>query len=247
MNNLFKIPFFLLFLVCAVSCSRPVYQAAYLLDPVQKCPVEKQSPTKPPPPFQQPFKGLVVIDAGHGGEDLGTHSTGSTKYQEKTFNLSTAYMVKNYLQQFGYEVYMTRKTDVFIPLDKRSQMANEQNPLAFVSIHYNSAPSPEAEGIEVYYYKKTEDKRRTQQSKALAQNVLTHVLKNTQAKSRGVKHGNYAVIRETKMPAILIEGGFLTNSTELKNLKNAEYLKKISLGIAQGVNDYLSIDLESAR
>lgn len=184
-------------------------------------------------------KIVVMLDAGHGGDDFGTHSLGKPVYHEKYLNLSTTMMVKNFLQQFGYEVILTRHDDTFISLPDRSLYANEQKPKLFVSIHFNSAPSPDAEGIEVFYYKNEEDKTRMNKSKALAQSILDKTLKNTQAKSRGVKHGNYAVIRETNMPATLIEGGFLTNTSEMEKIKNAAYLKSLALGIAQGIQEYL--------
>lgn len=183
-----------------------------------------------------------MLDAGHGGEDFGTHSLGNPKYQEKYLNMSTTNMVKSLLQQFGYEVLMTRNDDTFIALDKRALFANQQKPRLFVSIHFNSAPSTDAEGIEVFYYLDSENKPRTTQSKALAQAILDKTLQNTKAKSRGVKHGNYAVIRETNMPAALIEGGFLTNTEEMEKIKNASYLKSLALGIAQGIQEYLAKD-----
>lgn len=185
---------------------------------------------------------IVMLDAGHGGEDFGTHSLGNPKYQEKYLNMSTTTMVKNLLQQFGFEVIMTRNDDTFIALDKRALFANEQKPRIFVSIHFNSAPSHEAEGIEVFYYRDESNKSRTNQSKGLAKAILDKTVQNTQAKSRGVKHGNYAVIRETNMPAALIEGGFLTNTAEMEKIKNAAYLKSLALGIAQGIQEYLSKD-----
>lgn len=184
-------------------------------------------------------KIVVMLDAGHGGEDFGTHSLGKTKYQEKHLNLSTSMMVKNFLTQFGFEVVLTRSDDTFISLEERSLFANEKKPKLFVSIHFNSAPSADAEGIEVFYFRSEEDKIRMNKSKALAQSILDKTIQNTQAKSRGVKHGNYAVIRETTMPAVLIEGGFLTSTSEMEKIKNASYLKSLALGIAQGIQDYL--------
>ena len=185
-------------------------------------------------------KGLIVLDAGHGGEDFGTHSVGQPIYQEKYLNLATTQLVKNFLTQFGYKVILTRSDDTFISLDQRALFANEQNPKLFVSIHYNSAPSADAEGIEVFYYKEDEDKTRVNQSKALAAAILKRTLDNTKAKSRGVKHGNYAVIRQTNMPAVLIEGGFLTNKDEMEKIKDGAYMKSLALGIAQGIQDYIS-------
>jgi N-acetylmuramoyl-L-alanine amidase len=185
-------------------------------------------------------QGIIVLDPGHGGEDFGTHSNGEPVFHEKHLNLSTTQIVRSYLQQFGYKVVMTRNDDTFIPLDQRALFANRQAPKLFVSIHYNSAPSEEAEGIEVFYYKDDDDKQRVATSKALAQCVLDKTIQNTKAKSRGVKHGNYAVIRETDMPAVLIEGGFLTNKSEAQKIVNSAYMKSLALGIAQGIRDYLT-------
>lgn len=181
---------------------------------------------------------LIIVDAGHGGEDFGAHSMTKPKYQEKHLNLSTAKMLNSFLTQQGYRTIMTRNDDRFIALDKRAEFANEKNPTLFVSVHYNSAPSKEAEGIEVYFYRDEQDKKRTRDSRFLAQSILDNVIEHTQAKSRGIKHGNFAVIRETKMPAILIEGGFLTNEKEIQRIKDPLYLKKLAWGIAQGINAY---------
>lgn len=194
-------------------------------------------------PFTPPLiipKAYIFLDPGHGGSDVGTQSISKPRYQEKSLNLVTAKFVRDYLQQLGYRVELTRLEDKFISLEKRAQMANDKMPDLFVSIHYNSAPSGEAQGVEVFFYQSKENKHRASQSKHLAQSVLRHVLSQTQANSRGVKHGNFAVIRETNMPAILIEGGFVTNESELQNLKDPNYLKKLAWGIAKGVDEYSS-------
>lgn len=183
---------------------------------------------------------LIIIDPGHGGDDFGTYSLGTPKYHEKYLNLSTARLVKTFLQQFGYRVIMTRTDDTFLSLEERALFANRLNPKLFVSIHYNSAPSREAEGIEVYYYRSNGNSGRTTKSKLLAEAMLDKVITQTQAKSRGVKHGNFAVIRETEMPAVLIEGGFLTCAKEMDKIKNASYQKSLAWGIAQGIRDYLA-------
>lgn len=215
--------------------------------PVAKAPVTKQPPAKKicDTCLKKPKneKVVVMLDAGHGGDDYGTHSLSKPVYHEKHLNLSTTMLVKNFLQQFGYDVILTRQDDTFIPLNERSEIANTQKPRIFVSIHFNSAPSTSAEGIEVFYFRNEDDKLRMNKSKALAQSILDKTIQNTQAKSRGVKHGNYAVIRETKMPAALIEGGFLTNDKEMEKIKSATYVKSLALGIAQGIQDYLAKDV----
>ncbi|MBA2368825.1 MAG: N-acetylmuramoyl-L-alanine amidase [Candidatus Protochlamydia sp.] len=206
------------------------------INPIQQFCQESKSSHTPPLLMQKKF---VVIDPGHGGHDVGTQSVSNPRYQEKSLNLVTAQFVSSYLEQLGYQVLMTRESDKFISLDKRAQIANIQKPALFVSIHYNSAPSSEAQGVEVFFYQCKEQKGRAQKSKILAQAVLKHIISQTEAKSRGVKHGNYAVIRETNMPAILIEGGFVTNDAELQKLKDPNYLKKLAWGIVKGIEEYL--------
>lgn len=195
------------------------------------------STTIKPPLFVQNL--LIVIDPGHGGHDVGTQSIAKPRYQEKSLNLVTAKFIREYLQQLGYQVLMTREKDKFISLEKRSQIANESKPVLFVSIHYNSAPSAKACGVEVFFYQSQAAKGRAAKSKLLAQAVLKHVLAETHAKSRGVKAGDFLVIRQTEMPAILVEGGFVTNEEELENLKDPNYLKRLAWGVVQGIEEYL--------
>lgn len=234
MKNFFSLVLLLLLTGCASQRG---------VSPTNEEIVISQKPTFSPPLPQKNKdnqKYLIVIDPGHGGEDFGTHSNTLPHYQEKHLNLSTANLVNTYLSQLGYKTVMTRTNDRFIALDKRAEFANNKKPDLFVSVHYNSAPSKEAEGIEVYFYRSEQDKKRTKESKLLAQCVLDDVIDNTSAKSRGVKHGNFAVIRETNMPAILIEGGFLTNDREMEKIKDPVYIKKLAWGIAKGINCYLN-------
>jgi N-acetylmuramoyl-L-alanine amidase len=189
------------------------------------------------PPFR---RKLIVIDAGHGGEDLGTQSSTKPLYNEKHLNLATAKMLDGFLRQMGYATVLTRSNDTFITLEKRADIANKLKCDLFIIVHYNSAPAKKAEGIEVFFYRDDKDKERAMHSKNAAQLVLNKIIENTEAKSRGVKHGDLSVIRNTKMPAILVEGGFLTNEEEMQRLKDPRYLKRIAWGIAQGVQMYLN-------
>ncbi len=180
---------------------------------------------------------VVVIDAGHGGKDLGANSK-FPHYEEKALALDTAFIVEHYLQKLGYRTVLTRTDDVFIPLKKRSSIANDLNADIFVSVHYNSAPSKQANGIEVFYYNSEKNRPRARKSKELADRVLDRVIGRTNAKSRGVKHGNLSVVRETNMPAVLVEGGFLTNEGERSMILTHSYMEQLAFGIASGVNDY---------
>ncbi len=179
----------------------------------------------------------IVVDAGHGGNDFGTR--GRAPYcEEKRIALQTARLVKKYLNQLGYHVVMTRLNDSFIPLDKRVEIANKAGAALFVSLHYNSARSPVAKGIEIFFYNSKENPKRTASSHRLAHAVLIRLLRRTNAVSRGVKKGNFLVIRETEMPAIIVEGGFISNPEELALLKNPEYIEEISRGVADGIDFY---------
>lgn len=242
----FNLFIFLTTLFLSVGCHRPV-RAALI-----EVPAPNIAPVYPPIPTakrtlrkESSFslvskKDIIIIDPGHGGEDFGTHSLTKPKYQEKYLNLSTALLVKEYLEKMGYKPILTRATDVFITLENRAEIANKRNADLFVSVHYNSAPSSQADGIEVYYYQSDKNPKRSKASKKLAEVTLKYVLENTKAKSRGVKNGNFAVIRETEMPAILVEGGFLTNEQEMDKIKDPTYMKSLAWGIAQGIDEFLS-------
>lgn len=179
---------------------------------------------------------LVVLDPGHGGPDEGTKLS---SLHEKRIALTTALLTKRHLEEMGYRVILTRSRDIFIPLPQRAQMANDLEANLFVSIHYNSSRNPEAKGIEVFYHNSGEQGRQRLSHK-LADCVLHHLVDETEARSRGVKRGNFLVIRETKMPAILVEAGFLTNYEEFEKLKKRQYLDQVAKGIALGVEQFLN-------
>lgn len=188
--------------------------------------------------FAAEFTPTIILDAGHGGTDLGARRP-VPSCEEKRITLQTARLVRKYLTQLGYHVIMTRDYDAFIPLERRVEIAN-QSPLAvFVSIHFNSAKATSADGIEVYFYDSKEERGRASASKKLADSILRRVIRHTSARSRGVKSGNFYVLREAEIPAVLVEGGFISNPEERVLLKKTAYLEKIGRGIADGVHYYL--------
>ncbi len=181
------------------------------------------------------MKSLVILDAGHGGTDDGA-KVGS--FLEKKVTLLTTLLTKKHLEELGYRVILTRSRDSYVSLPKRVQIANKAKASLFVSIHFNASKSTEAQGIEVFYYNSGE-MWRSRASQRLANSILYCVIDQTDGNSRGIKHGNFHVVRETGMPAVLVEGGFITNQTERNRLKDRSYLDRISVGIAQGVDKYL--------
>ncbi|MGC1878971.1 MAG: N-acetylmuramoyl-L-alanine amidase [Rhabdochlamydiaceae bacterium] len=183
------------------------------------------------------LKPLIIIDAGHGGTDEGAKVT---TFMEKKIALTTAFLTKKHLEELGYRVIMTRSRDVYLPVQRRVSIANKTKGSLFVSLHFNSAPSTEAQGIEIFYYDSREQWR-SKASKRLANCILYRIIDQTQAASRGIKQGNFHVIRETEMPAVLVEGGFITNRDERGKLREKGYLDRLAVGIAQGIDKYMKM------
>lgn len=183
------------------------------------------------------LKPLIILDPGHGGTDEGAKIN---TFMEKKIALTTALLTKKHLEELGYRVVMTRNRDVFLPLPRRVSIANKTKGSLFVSVHFNSSPSIEAHGIEVFYYDSRE-MWRTRASKRLANCILYGVVDQTEAISRGIKQGNFHVIRETEMPAVLVEGGFITNRDERGKLRERAYLDRLAFGIAQGIDKYMKM------
>lgn len=180
------------------------------------------------------FLHTIVVDAGHGGFDIGARYFGK---DEKEMSLKTAHYLRKHLLDRGFRVVLTRSRDEYLPLKKRVEIANQNRCQALVSIHYNSAKNTQAQGIEVFYTKKGEGLRK-KLSKTMASKVLQSTIHATKATNRGIKEGNFCVIRDTKVPAILIEGGFMTHEQERKKLQNDNYLNEIARGIAEGIEEY---------
>lgn len=181
-------------------------------------------------------KPLIILDPGHGGKDEGAHIQA---LYEKKLTLRTCYLTKKHLQDLGYNVVMTRARDIYVSLPGRVEIANRRDNALFVSIHFNSSASPTAKGIEIYYHTVGQ---RASHSKKLGSAILASLVKETACHSRGVRRGNFHVIRETTMPAVLVEAGFLTNPEERSEIAKQSYLDKIAKGIALGVDEYLFLN-----
>ena len=172
----------------------------------------------------------VFIDPGHGGSDPGSLGFG---YRESDINLQVAKKVESKLKAKGIDVKMSRSSDVFYSLSERAKMANNYGADAFVSIHQNSATNATANGIETYY------NRDRVEDKPLSDDVQKQVISQTGAYNRGVKNAGFKVLVDTKMTAALVECGFISNETEVKNISNSVYQDKLATGIANGIESYL--------
>ncbi|MEN8846833.1 MAG: N-acetylmuramoyl-L-alanine amidase [Akkermansiaceae bacterium] len=166
----------------------------------------------------------VVIDAGHGGRDNGgTYG----KVYEKWLALDTALRVEKKLKGKGFRTVMTRRSDQFISLSGRAKLGNRYANSIFISIHYNSTWKSNVSGLETFYCSPA--------SKPLADAVQRGMLNRVKSVNRGVKYARYYVIRHSRNPAILVEGGFVSNSRERGRTKEGWYREAIADGIVDGV------------
>jgi N-acetylmuramoyl-L-alanine amidase len=167
----------------------------------------------------------VVIDPGHGGFDRG--GIPGQRVPEKMVALDTALRLQRILQKAGVRTVMTRSTDVFVPLPVRSAIANAERNAIFVSIHYNASPRSGAHGVETY----SENNR----GAVLAARIQRQIIHLVSTENRGVRSAEYYVLRHCRLPAVLVECGFLTNPSEAQLALTSEYRQRIAEQIAAGI------------
>ena len=177
-------------------------------------------------------KQIVVIDAGHGGPDVGATRGG---VYEKDIVLAMSLQLGSILQQMGYGVVYTRTQDEDLDLEPRVQIAENVKASAFVSVHVNSldADASGVSGVETYHAPSAS------LGKTLAELVHQQVIASTGANDRGVRSARFHVILKTSMPAILVETGFITNPSEAAKLISAAYQRRVAEAIATGVDQFL--------
>jgi len=212
----------------------------------------------------------VMVDAGHGGKDPGAIGVGGLK--EKTVTLKAAKLLGGWLRKMGFQVLYTRVTDVFVPLKRRTAMANARHADLFISIHCNAHKSAGSSGLEIYSLnlastpdevrvaarENAVDARRISDmqrlldelmhsskltesldfAKAAHKTTVQEVRRASSLKDRGTHEAPFLVLLGAKMPAILVEMGYITNPAEAAKLKDDRYLKRLTKGIADGVRAY---------
>jgi N-acetylmuramoyl-L-alanine amidase len=174
----------------------------------------------------------VVVDAGHGGKDQGC-SYG--EILEKDINLQIAQLLEKKLEKAGFRVIMTREDDTFISLGRRVEVAEEAKVDAFVSIHVDSYTDDESiNGASVYYETGADGGR------VLARELFAAIDSASGVPTRKVTESDLYVLRNTTMPAALVETGYITNSTDRENLQSEKFQKKLADCICSGIIAYFS-------
>jgi N-acetylmuramoyl-L-alanine amidase len=200
----------------------------------------------------------VVLDPGHGGFDKGAASGFGN---EKNYALDVARLLRPMLQAKGFKVVMTRENDVFIPLEVRARIANATKDSIFVSIHFNATNSnPHATGFEIFSLTprgapSTNDEslalhfvnlqpgspveaQSFELSAAVYHSMLGHFLEEF---DRGIKRARFAVLRQTKIPSILVEGGFLSETGDSKRVADPAWRKQLAESLSVGIENYRNL------
>jgi N-acetylmuramoyl-L-alanine amidase len=203
--------------------------------PPRKNPI--RTPVRPPwkPPVRTPIRAgaaVVVIDPGHGGRDPG--AVGINGLQEKGVVFSVSSQVAQQLRRKGINAVLTRTGDQEIDLAPRVATAARVKADLFVSIHANSISlsRPDINGLETYYYASAQGRR-------LARAIHNRILRSTNMTDKGVRQARFYVIRHTKMPAVLVEIGFVTGSQDAARLASPAGRSQLAEAIAQGIIDYI--------
>lgn len=184
-------------------------------------------------------KKVVVIDMGHGGNDVGAQSIDG-KIIEKDISLEIGLKVTEIIgENSNIEVLTTRNTDEYVSLNDRIEFSNDNNADVFVSLHCNADPNgtSSTNGVETFYWKNDTD-----ESYNLANSIQSSIVNSLDVRDREVKRDDYAVVKSTECPSVLVEMGFLTNNTELRNLLDDEYQTKMAQAIVDGIQKYLNIE-----
>jgi N-acetylmuramoyl-L-alanine amidase len=213
--------------------------------PPVEAPIPVESPRKNPirtpvrtpwkPPVRTPIRAgaaVVAIDPGHGGGDPG--AVGINGLQEKGVVFSVSSQVAQQLRRKGINAVLTRRGDQEIDLAPRVATAARVKADLFVSIHANSISlsRPDINGLETYYYASAQGRR-------LARAIHNRILRSTNMTDKGVRQARFYVIRHTKMPAVLVEIGFVTGSQDAARLASPAGRTQIAEAIAQGIIDYI--------
>ncbi len=179
-------------------------------------------------------KFVVIIDPGHGGPDPGAIGIGGLKETDVVLEVSK--IVLKLLSDKGVKARLTRKNEVDLDLPQRVSFANSMDADLFVSIHANASRGKRRDinGLETFYY-------RGWRGRLLAKRIQKQILRvSPGSPDRGVKQGRFYVIKNTKMPAVLVEIGFLTGRLDARRLEKTTHRKRLAYAIAKGILEHLS-------
>lgn len=187
---------------------------------------------------------VIVIDAGHGGNDPGTVGFNGT--YEKDVNLEITQKLINRLKEKGYRVTSTRDSDEYVENIARAELANRKRSRVFISIHGNAVENnSDTNGIQVLYYPNRESTIGDQNNNELAQIMMNSLIHGTGAADKGIiERKDLLVLNQTKMPSVIVECGFLSNENEEQLLLTDDYQNKMVDSIVDGLEEYFRLNTQ---
>lgn len=189
------------------------------------------------PSINQPLRGkIILLDPGHGGDNMEDVSGPVLGLREKDVNLSISLRLAKLLREVGAEVHETRTKDVYVSLSKRASIANKVRPDFFISIHQNFFANPNISGSEIYYY------RGDREGETLGSFILRELSLALGTAPRGTKIADFYLLREIRTSVIQVEVGFITNPEEEKMMALEEFSEKSALAILKGLIRYYSYE-----
>ena len=199
----------------------------------------------------------ICLDPGHGGKDTGNRVGGLFAHNEKAYTLPLALELSNQLKKAGFKVILTRNSDTFVELPARPAIANKARADLFVSLHFNASPSDPkgVAGPETYCitpvgaassnaqgegadHGATPANRVEKKSLLFAYQIQKSLVQNLGVNDRSVRRARWAVLRDAAMPAILIEGGYMTNPAESIKIYDAAWRRQMAAAIVKGILAY---------
>jgi N-acetylmuramoyl-L-alanine amidase len=217
-------------------------------------------------PFANPGNSLIVIDPGHGGADAGARGTSGFAW-EKELTLDWARRVAGVLSGRGFDVFLTRTNDMDVGLSNRVSFADSRNAALFVSLHFNSAGANGGEaGIETYcltpkglpstvtrgFYDDWSavfpNNEFDSANLQLAASIHRHLVQASGVRDRGIRRARFlTVLRGQQRPAVLIEGGYLSNSAEARLLEQPAYRQKLAVAVVNALTENLPVPIKSTQ
>lgn len=180
--------------------------------------------------FRKTNEILIIIDPGHGGHDSGARGRNS---YEKDNVLKVGIRIRTMLREYGYQVILTRDKDVYLTLKQRYDMANNYKAVIFISLHDNSATAT-ATGFETFTFN-----RAGEQTQRLRNCIHDAIIREIGIRDRGKKRSDFAVVRWTNMPAVLIEYAFISNPSDERILINE--VEMLARTTVQGINNFFGV------
>lgn len=215
----------LFLMLCGCLYIRDFFRENKAASPSNSTPESLSTPEPSAQKTAAPY--TIILDAGHGGNDSGTIEQSTA---EKDINLSIALKMKELLEQKNIQVILTRDKDIFMELEERTEIAKNEEADLFLSIHCNYYEDDSSiRGLECYYSQDSSD------GEYYAEKLIESLEEKGDILSRNAKPAEYFVLKNTNIPSVLVETGYLSNYADRKDLTSQNYQEKLAAELVEGI------------